>query len=74
MLYLKNNKTIVGKLYAKHYPNMGQCQKRHDKMPSLQDDNFILPVLNPNAFLDILDNLVLDDFLCHDKDDKNLQG
>ena len=38
---------------------MGQYQQRHDKVRSLQDGNFILPDLDPDAFWTMLTTLLL---------------
>ena len=71
LLYLKNNKNTVGKSTTKHYCNMGQYQQHHDKIRSLQDGNFILPTLDPYDFLDIVDDLVINTFLCQEIEDND---
>ena len=69
MHYIETNPR-VGLSSAKHYQNNGQYTKRHDKVRTLQDQNFIDPSLNPDAFLDVVDDLVIEDLQCNEDDEE----
>ena len=72
MKYMNNN-LRVGLNNAKHYRYNSQYKKQHDKVQLLQNDNFITPSLDPDVFLDILDDLVIHNLEC-DKDDEEWFG
>ena len=51
---------------ANCYRNNRQCATRRDKVQMLQDDDFIDSQCNLDSFLDIVDNLVINDLLISD--------
>ena len=73
LLFLGNNETTIGKSNAKYYRNISQYQQRHDKVRSLQGSNLIMPALDPDTFLDIVDDLVIDDLLFQETKENNQQ-
>ena len=52
--------------------NISQYKEHHDKLTSLQDNNFIPPTLNPDDILNIVDDLTTKD-LIYVEDGKNIQ-
>ena len=52
LAYMKSYRS-VGSRKAKYYKSKGDYKVRRDKVRSLQERNFIPPILDPDFFLDI---------------------
>ena len=55
LAYMKSDRS-AGSRKAKYYKSKGDYKIRRDKIRSLQERNFIPQILNPDFFLDIIEN------------------
>ena len=52
LAYMKSDRS-AGSRKAKYYKSKGEYNVRRDKVRSLQERNFIPPILDPDLFLDL---------------------
>ena len=66
MTYMDSNRRL-GDQNARFYRSKNQYDQRRDKVKVLQDQDLIEPDLNPDIFLDIVDDLVIADLQTEDE-------